>query len=110
MSAPPTNSQSLFSRHAAKPTHIGDWREILTYDLINASTASNARCLGRARPCSHSCNVRVDIRSFKVPSFCEKSFFFRHLYSRSANETAEDRLAFRLVGDRKRQLTRDSLN
>jgi hypothetical protein len=49
-----------------------------TYDLIKASSASKARWRGRARPCSHSWSVRVDIRSFKAASLCEKSFFFRH--------------------------------
>ena len=41
----------------------------------------------------------------------EKSFLFRHSYSRSPNGTgADDRLAFRRAGGRNRQLIRDSLH
>jgi hypothetical protein len=55
---------------------------------MSRSRAASARCRGFARPCSHSCNVRVDTLSFSAASLCDRLCRSRHLYNRSPNLTA----------------------
>ena len=70
------------------------------YRPITAAMASIARCRGAARPCSHSCKVRFEIRIFIAASLCDKSFLSRHSQSRSLKlftEEADERRLRRTI-------------
>lgn len=90
-------------RIAIPPSEFATVKHI--HGSIFALIASHARCVGSARPCSHSCRVRLETCNFIAASLCEKSCFFRQAKSRSASEPGSDlRLRLRTSCGRDRQL------